>query len=85
MTDPIFHMITGGPRPVAPAFQQAGFHRCPVQGPGRCPRNPGNLDALIFQKTIQNTPGKGAMRAATLKRQVDPLHIRHVTLIFFCS
>jgi len=61
------------PAPAGPAGQARRQSR-PVQRPGRSAADAPDLDSRLVQQPIQNTPGKGAMRAAALQGQVDPLH-----------
>ena len=70
-------------RSIPPPGHQPRLQRGPVQRPRRGAGDTGDLHRLILKQPVENAPGKGAMRAAALKGDIDPPN-GHTALLLRC-
>ena len=54
------------------ALQETGGRRHCIDGAGAGRADPADLELLVLEQAIENTPGEGAVRAAALECKINP-------------
>ena len=59
--------------PARPDSARPARHGNRVDGAGAGRAHPGDVERLVLEQPVEHAPGEGAVRAATLERQIEAL------------